>query len=139
MSENQLGKLLGFRLVRMHVNEDQSVLYMCDNFENNIFKIETDADCCSETWFADIIGVDYLLGHHITGVELLSFSGEIEDGRTRQEVDIQYGFRLKTLLGDCDFIYRNSSNGYYGGDIEGVTLVDKIPDNMEIIKEDWTS
>lgn len=77
----------------------------------------TDGDCCSETWFADIVGVCALLNEPITLAEEVDIA-DSGDNRTRQEYDRFYGFKLYTAKGCCDFIYRNSSNGYYGGDCE---------------------
>ena len=31
--------------------------------------LRTDADCCSETWFADIVGVRWLLGERVTDIQ----------------------------------------------------------------------
>jgi hypothetical protein len=82
---------------------------------------ETDADCCSNTWFSDVVGLPSLLGHPILAASELAdvspFETEEEQNRTRQEEDKVYGVRLLTEAGVCDVVYRNSSNGYYGGSI----------------------
>jgi hypothetical protein len=74
----------------------------------------TEGDCCSETWFADIVGVEALLDSLIVLAEEVDVP-DIADDRGRQESDSFYGFRIFTTKGCCDFVYRNSSNGYYGG------------------------
>jgi hypothetical protein len=112
------------------INEDQSIiLFQHGNLElaqknPQWYKVKftgykTDGDCCSETWFADIIGVKNLIRdrrEEVIGIEKLDLPAP-EDNRNRQDVDQAYGYRLKTKKGDCDIIFRNSSNGYYGGDI----------------------
>lgn len=39
------------------------------------------------------------------------------DGNSRQEFDSFYGYQLTTNKGHCTISYRNSSNGYYGGNL----------------------
>jgi len=97
----------------------------------------TDADCCSETWFADITGVDALLGVVVKDAVRIDLD-EPKDGRTRQEEDQAYGVKITTERGVCDIVYRNSSNGYYGGgcslavDYNGAT-------NVREITDDWSA
>jgi len=73
-----------------------------------------EGDCCSESWFADIIGVDALIGGKVLSAEDIIIEPTC-DGRCRQDYDEFYGHRLTTDKGRADIIYRNSSNGYYGG------------------------
>jgi len=89
--------------------------------EGTSYVCETFADCCSETWVADILGVQALLSGVVTAFELVEFP-EVEDGRTRQEFDEFFGFRITTTKGRCDFVFRNSSNGSYGGDVKPPSL-----------------
>lgn len=78
----------------------------------------TTSDCCSETWFADIVGVDALKNGTIVSVTAIDMDDtgySVQDGRGRQEFDQVYGYKVTTTAGWCDIIFRNSSNGYYGG------------------------
>jgi hypothetical protein len=77
----------------------------------------TEGDYCSESWFADLVGVHNVIGREVISVETIPLPEwvNVEDGRTRQEYDEAYGLRISTDGGTCDVIYRNSSNGYYGG------------------------
>lgn len=76
---------------------------------------QTHGDCCSESWFADIINVDALLNAKISVVEKVYLPEAEPDGRERQEYDAYYGIKLTTDKGNASIVYRNSSNGYYGG------------------------
>jgi len=90
----------------------------------DVLEFETDAgpmlyvaegDCCSESWFADV-DCDNLIGGTVTSVkEIDGLPNELVDCFTRQEVDRVYGYKIKTDIGEGDIIFRNSSNGYYGG------------------------
>ena len=84
-------------------------------------------DCCSETWFADILGIERILGKVIGSVEeieVTDFACRLieRDGRGRQESDKVYGISLGVAGGcgsGCEIVFRNSSNGYYGGCLSG--------------------
>jgi len=131
-----------------------NAIYVEDGEEAIIFsvpgtqvKYNTYGDCCSETWFADIVGVKSLLGLTVRRVEEIHLPEELRKygdvaplDRSRQQEDEYYGVRVFTDLGSCDFIYRNSSNGYYGGNIEyagetGVMLQEST--NWTKIEADW--
>lgn len=108
----------------------------------------TEGDCCSETWFADIVGINSLLNSKINKVEKIkteqvkdsdaeygqwSIKGyNLNDGRCRQDYDQIYGYKIHTNKGITDIIFRNSSNGYYGGSI---IFLDKMYDNKVEFKE----
>lgn len=118
----------------LYVNEDQSALYVCTY--NTIFEYTLWADCCSETWFADIVGVEALIGQRVTGIDVLELPNP-EDDRSRQEYDEAYGYRLRTCKGTCDVVFRNSSNGYYCGHMNVGIEVAKLPEGLEEIRQDW--
>lgn len=87
----------------------------------------TDADCCSETWFADVINLAALIDHPITAASLEWLDEDPDDGsRSRQECDEVQALTLTTTAGDCRIEFRNSSNGYYGGSIYLVDSGDSL-------------
>ncbi len=45
------------------------------------------------------------------------------------------GYKLTTDKGYADIVFRNSSNGYYGGSIE--LLKRELPEGMAAIDDDW--
>jgi hypothetical protein len=128
-----MNELIGKTVTRLRVNEDQSVLAF-DHPDGSSTAYATWGDCCSETWFADITGVSALLGARVLEVEAVDLP-EVEDNRSRQNYDRFYGVKLRTSKGFVDIVYRNSSNGYYGG---GAGLYDDaIPETMTTITDDW--
>lgn len=91
-----------------------------------------DGDCCSWSYFHDFYGVENLLGSTVRAFESVELSeGDPgwrketwDDGAGMVDYeDIQvYGFRLTfehPKFGDMSAVlsFRNSSNGYYGGDM----------------------
>lgn len=128
-----MNELIGKTVTGLRVNEDQSVLAF-DHPDGTSTSYVTDGDCCSETWFADITGVAALLGGKVLEVETVDLP-TVDDKRTRQEEDQFYGVKLRTDKGLADIVYRNSSNGYYGGDI-GLHS-GALPEGMHAITDDW--
>lgn len=101
---------------------------------------DTDADCCSETWFADILNPQALLskGAIITAAIELNLPDD-DHSRSRQEYDCVYGSRLTTADGDCDIVYRNSSNGYYGGSADLLKVAPQDISAWKRITGDWAA
>lgn len=74
---------------------------------------KVDGDCCSHTWIEEV-EVLATLPCSVAAVEDLSLrKSECVDYDTIQF----YGCKITTDKGDITIDYRNSSNGYYGGDL----------------------
>lgn len=102
------------------------------------FKCE--ADCCSQTWMSEILGVNTALRSKIVKITEPDLSKyNVDDGRGRQGYDSVYGACLHTENGGClTIIWRNSSNGYYGGWLSpGVKPWNSEP-SFEV-KKDWVN
>jgi len=128
-------ELIGKTVSGLRVNDDQSILVF-DHPDGTHTAYRTYSECCSETWFADITGVNALIGQVVTAVEKV-YMDAVDDGRTRQERDEFYGVKLTTIKGVADIVYRNSSNGYYGGDIDFYS--DNLPSGIKPITDDWSA
>ena len=128
--------LIGRKVNKVFVNGDQNVLVL--DTDKGLIGWQTIGDCCSETWFADILGLHSWIGHVIVDTDELETQHDVEDGRSRQDIDDVYGFQLKTMKGTTDIIYRNSSNGYYGGWMSGIDVTpDDLKDMEEITTDEW--
>jgi len=127
-------KLIGKKINGISINDDQSILsFDTDHGQVNYLAY---GDCCSESWFADITGVSAMLGGSVQTAEEIGMEGyDVKDGRTRQEYDEAYGYKLTTDKGYADIVFRNSSNGYYGGNLEDYKKA--LPDGMTAITDDW--
>lgn len=127
-------ELIGKKIAGLRINADQSVLVF--DTDQGVIAYDAWGDCCSETWFADITGVSALLGGIVQTADEVSMDVyNVEDGRTRQEYDEAYGVKLTTDKGYADIVFRNSSNGYYGGSIG--LLKRELPEGMTAIEDDW--
>lgn len=145
-------ELIGKTITAMYVNEDESILKFVIEGQGEMY-YEAEGDCCSESWFADIIFTTYRTKFPlaVTGVEVLDVPEWLndvmtKDGRCRQEFDQVYGYNIISADNAINIVYRNSSNGYYGGncclmDLEGrwseyaKKKVDKA--QWTQIAEDW--
>lgn len=124
-------QLLGRTIHGMGVSPgEQELVFMTDQGD---LTYSTDGDCCSTTWFADITGVDALLGGTVVAIEDIDMES-VDDGRTRQEVDQFYGINLRTDKGHAQIVYRNISNGYYGGSCYDSS---NRPETLVAITKDW--
>lgn len=128
-------KLVGKIVSKVFIGEGEHCMAFVTDQGTIAFHVE--GDCCSESWFADLVGFRALIGSKIVKhVEIPLESYNLEDGRGRQEYDDVYGHRLVTELGSADIIFRNSSNGYYGGWIDDGSFLDSTA-AMREITEDW--
>ena len=142
-------ELVGKFVTGIYVSEDESFMKFDIKSEQHII-YHAYVDCCSETWFADII-VNWRMTNkdrdnyplEVLNCEELDIPYWLQqviaaDGRGRQESEAVYGFKLTfkdhawrpVQEYDITIIFRNSSNGYYGGE---VLLADE--DNPWIIKK----
>lgn len=106
----------------MHELVDKTItaVWLGDDHDRLVFETDhgpvayfVDGDCCSHSWFNDILGVDCLLGGTVTATESISMN-EAESSHA-YDVLQDYGIKITTDKGYADIVYRNSSNGYYGG------------------------
>lgn len=126
--------LVGHTIRKVFVREGEEAMAFVTDL--GTFAFQTDGDCCSETWFADLNGYAALAGA-VSRVEEFELPEEAgKDGRTRQEEDQVMGVRIRTWRGDCEILYRNSSNGYYGGSIAFVFVPESL-DGWKQITGDW--
>ena len=129
-------ELVGRKVTGISISEDHETLAF-DTDKGTIVYTAL-GGCCSESWFADITGVCELLrGGAVKTVETIDMAGyNVDDGRGRQECDEAYGIKLVTDRGYTDIVFRNSSNGYYGGWLDDGAWR-KPPDGMTAIFDDW--
>lgn len=129
--------LIGRVIASLYVSPGEQRIAFEGELETLTF--EAVGDCCSCSWFADILNVDALLGQEVVDVETLQLPHVGADGRTRQQYDLAYGYAIVTRRGRCEVIFRNSSNGYYGGWLDGPTVGKLPPEGWRKITEDWTA
>lgn len=98
----------------MKLAEDRKAILFLTN-EGEIIA-RTDGDCCSSSWIENVELPAMGFPATVIGACDLHMpnSGQEEDN---DDVIRYYGFKIQTDRGDIVIDYRNSSNGYYGGDL----------------------
>lgn len=114
--------------------EDCAVDVLVFITDQGTFVYYTAGDCCSISWFNDMLGVGNLLNFTVVSVEDV----ELPEPQQKDYEYLQdYGIKLTTTGGYVDIVYRNESNGYYGGWCE---LYDGDGyQNLRKIETDWSA
>jgi hypothetical protein len=130
-------ELVGRSITGLWVNHDDTLLVF--ETPEGFVGYAVEGDCCSTSWFNDIDGVSVLLGHTVAKVEGIPMSDgfETHDERNNDDSVQLYGTRITTDHGTCDVVFRNASNGYYGGWADYVFV--GTTQGLTPIVRDWTS
>jgi hypothetical protein len=78
-----------------------------------------DGECCSHSWIETVQGVDQLIGSPVVSVEDVDMPDLGSSGHDDEQM-AYYGCKITTRKGYALIDYRNSSNGYYGGNLSWV-------------------
>lgn len=127
MSYGENLELLHGTVMAVHVNENATAVDV-HFYDNRRVRLDLEADCCSETYFADPEQFNELVNATIVkaeGVysidddrathEILKGEAITQYGEGRQEVT-DWGFLIITTdRGHVTIDWRNDSNGYYSG------------------------
>lgn len=115
-------------------DDEESLGFSCS--DGTWVQWDVSGDCCSNSWFADIVGTQTLFGGTVREVQTVMMDEigyNVADGRERDH-DEAYGYKIITDLGWCDVVFRNSSNGYYGGWMSSSRCSPPTPDDLA---ESW--
>lgn len=110
--------LIGKTVTRVFLSEDGGAIRF-DSSDGQSLIVHADGDCCSHSWIEEVQGVEQLIGSPVVSVEDV---GDMPDrpGNRRghyEEEMAYYGCKITTEKGYALIDYRNSSNGYYGGNL----------------------
>ena len=106
--------LIGKKILAVHLASDKKAMRF-DVEGGDPVIVKADGGCCSSTWIESLDTPELLIGGTVTAVENLNMpdQGSPDD----YEVIAYYGCKVSTEKGACVIDYRNSSNGYYGGNL----------------------
>lgn len=115
-----LQKLVGKKIDKVGVSRSGGE-FLILLFEDGTGQLlEGEGDCCSHTYFAEVLGAKGSYGGEVTAIRNLNVP-DIDDENKN------YGFAIDTDLGSIRVVYRNESNGYYGGWCKEIT-----PENINL-------
>jgi hypothetical protein len=131
-------ELVGLKILDVEIGGQEGFLRFITDIVPVVYS--TYGDCCSETWFSEIMRIDNLINHTVSEVKEL-YLPQYQDDKGRQEVDRIYGFSIATEAGHATIVFRNSSNGYYGGSCDLDQGRSKTVTDWISLKhlEDWTA
>jgi hypothetical protein len=139
MWSRDMEDLVGKTIKRILVSANDEILAF--ETDEGVIAYETEGDCCSSTWFESITGVEALMGQTVTSQTTIEMpvptSREYKGDHYVDELQ-DYGEKLTTAKGTIDVVYRNSSNGYYGGNIRRLAVAPNLSDFKEIT-DDWSA
>lgn len=101
--------------------EGETLYFLTGNSEKEYIAFDVEGDCCSSSYFHEITGIDALLGGKVIRFNEInmpeSLEKEYDAAYNPQYKDVIsfYGLSIVTDKGYCNIIFRNESNGYYGG------------------------
>jgi hypothetical protein len=143
-----LNRLIGTTIYAILMNsKDPNEQYAAEHTilifdtDKGTFAFETTGDCCSCSYFQEILNPEQILNKTITEVSTMELDKE-NPARYEDKIDEQgdltqfYGYKIRVEDGFCDLIFRNESNGYYGGDLEEYVLPIKTL-SLFAIHETW--
>lgn len=112
--------LAGKKIEKIYLSFDDEWLQFVT--DKGLISFQAEGDCCSNSWVSDIINPEFLIGETVLSVEEISLDnvriGSLSetDSEKHYEEEMQYyGYKIVTPKGVAEIIFRNSSNGYYGG------------------------
>jgi len=77
---------------------------------------KADGDCCSSSWIESIEPPAFGFPATVLKIEELDLPGSNANNEEHECLSV-YGLKITTDKGDIVIDYRNSSNGYYGGNL----------------------
>lgn len=142
--------LIGARIMAIYMGEEQLIF----DTDRGLVGYCVEGECCSSSYFHDFYGVKHLLARElVTGFEAIDLAPGDPGYRAEtwergvgtvdayDEVKV-YGYRLTTTsvaFGPVSAVvsFRNSSNGYYGGDMYRISSP-AIGPHVKLITKDVT-
>lgn len=110
--KTETNPLDGTTITKVDIATDRKAIRFCTDRGEVIAR--TDGDCCSESWIEHIELPALGFPAHVVATEEVEMP-EPEQGD--HDCLVSYGFKVVTDRGDMLIEYRNSSNGYYGGEL----------------------
>jgi hypothetical protein len=140
MDNTEFKDLLNKTINEVYIGEDKTYLKFVTS--EGEFSYYAYGDCCSQSWFNHLDGLDRLIGQEVKQI-VGKPSSEVLPEKDQDQVEM-YGWTLITPKGYVDLEMRNDSNGYYGGSVERIGAPDRSSRTMtppeggwELVKEDF--
>lgn len=133
-----LKALVGKTLTKVEISDEYLVF---TDTAGEVFSFDVEGDCCSHSYFYDIYHPNRLVrGEPVLEVETIALTDPDDANARKGDCVVAYGYRIVTegKWGDWSTVvsFRNDSNGYYGGWMNGPS--DTRPINLvDVSDKDW--
>lgn len=145
MSENNQGyvaltELIGEIVAAVLINDENTVIDFIlaeysplNKYTPKHITYQATYDCCDWSWIEHINGIDALIGYKVNNVieREVSYFDDPDGDFTKV-----YGWTIETAAGRCDIEMRNSSNGYYVGNLM-LTNMEKVYIRPSLVVDDF--
>jgi len=124
-------ELFGKTIQKIYMDSEKNYIVFCGWTQQDVWPYRVTGGCCSSSQFDDLLDFQVLIGNEIIGIEKRLY----EDTHSTSETIKTYGYMLKTIKGQAEIVFRNTSNGYYDGDMEYLSdafLVDELPNSNDL-------
>ena len=139
-------ELLDQKITNIYLSKGaRSIIFKND--EGIYTKYLAEGDCFSDSWINDLVNPECLFGSTILKVEHINIDDVMdrkasvqpsEEELSEHECLQVYAIKFTTSKGYFDLVFRNSSNGYYGGWMELDAKSSLNLSQYNEIKEDWS-
>lgn len=118
LDKEEKAKLIGRTVVGVDCKDGGEDFVLI--FTDGSAKFRTSGDCCSHTWIEHCEYPEFgKRGSKLTAIESVDKGSEQSD---EHDCLAFYETRFTTPKGDIVVEYRNSSNGYYGGSLDLISV-----------------
>lgn len=119
--DNEPNVLIGKTIQSILLADDQQAIKFVLSDGSEVVA-NCDGDCCSNTWIEDVNNPEFAIGSAVLDAVDIDMPEGWVASKTKHEDHYEeemqyYGFKITTAKGVCTIEYRNSSNGYYGGNL----------------------
>jgi|SRR4030095_5640753 len=125
--------LNGERIKQINIQDDYRLYITTDK---GVHSFSVSGDCCSHSYFYEISNIHQMVTWVVKDIEEITMP-EVPEDQQQDESTIAYGYKIHTEGGYGLIVFRNDSNGYYGGRLDYDGLVD-APMGKEVW-EDWNA
>lgn len=106
--------MVGRKVVGIDVAaNDEAIRFRFEEGEPHVWAVE--GDCCSHSYWHEAFALNQLRGGTVANVIVVDDELPEADDADSYECLQVYGYRIVTDIGAATLVFRNSSNGYYGG------------------------
>lgn len=112
---------VGKTIKKVFINLDRDKMFWI--VDNKVYEVYAFGDCCSSSWFEHCDNADVFKNAKLLAFEDFSQTYPNDDDENYNYIRVNM-LKFATTKGRCTIEFRNSSNGYYSGEVELTKVYD---------------